>query len=166
MGCVGLIYVIFYSGAMERIAKVFGNTVNRMDMFKKSLLLTLVMCLLFSSFADAKRRHKRSSHRSQHHHYYRDNSASKQEVCSEGYVDYFGVCKGKDIKQDEDPKPAIQKKKINKTNKNASNVKNSQPDLREKTAFQQKKNVPTCAPLNMAHKPGYTNLPICVDGEY
>ncbi len=123
---------------MERITKVFGNTVNGVDMFKKSLLLTLVMCLLFCSFADAKRRHKKSSHRQQHHHYYRDNSASKQEVCSEGYVDYFGVCKGKDTKQIEDPKPAIQKK-INKAIKNASKLKNNQLGQREKTAYQQKK---------------------------
>lgn len=135
-------------------------------MFKKSILLTLVMCLLFSSFADAKRRHKRSYHRSHHHHYYRDNSANKQEACSEGYVDYFGVCKGKNIKQSEDPKPAIQKKKINKLSKKTSEVKNNQSGLREKAIYQPKKNAPTCAPLNMAHEPGYTNLPICVGREH
>ncbi|ELO5048497.1 hypothetical protein QUQ67_000347 [Escherichia coli] len=166
MGCVGLIYVIFYSGAMERIAKVFGNTENRMDMFKKSLLLTMVMCLLFSSFADAKRRYKRSYHRTQTHHYHRYNNASKGANHSVRGGDYFRAVDGANIEQSEEQEPTIQKKRSNKVNNRVSHTKTQQPDVRAKTTHQEKKSGPTCAPLHMAHQPGYTNLPICADVQY
>lgn len=138
MGCVGLIYVIFYGSAMERIAKVFGNTENRMDMFKKSLLLTLVMCLLFSSFADAKRRHKRSSHRSQTHYYHRHNNTNKADAHSTRGIDYFGPVNETNMKQGEEQDPVIQKE-TNKLNNKASRIKKHQSDAQQKASHQEKK---------------------------
>lgn len=136
---------------------------NRVIMFRKSMILTLLVCLFFSSAADAKRGHKRSHHRSHSHYYHRNNNASKQEACTEGYVDYFGICGTKKVKQVEEPKPSTQSKKMNKT---ASRSKAVQPDLQPKKLYQSEKPKPRCAPLYMAHKPGYTNLPICTDSGY
>ncbi|HAN3964728.1 TPA: hypothetical protein ACYQNV_002890 [Escherichia coli] len=151
---------------MERITKVFGNTVNRVGMFKKSLLLTLAMCLLFSSFADAKRRYKRSYHRSQTHYYHRYNNTNKADAHSSTRgIDYFGPVNETNMKQGEEQDPVIQKE-TNKLNNKASRIKKHQSDVQPKASHQEKKNRPTCAPLHMAHQLGYTNLPICADGEY
>lgn len=135
-------------------------------MFRTSIFLTLVICLFFSSFSDAKRRYKRSYHRSHTHHYHRYNNASKDESHSARGVDYFGAVDGANIKQSEEQEPTIQKKRTNKVNNKISRIKNNQPDVRAKNTHQEKKSGPTCAPLHMAHQPGYTNLPICADGQY
>ncbi|EPJ2031022.1 hypothetical protein [Escherichia albertii] len=135
-------------------------------MFNKTIVLTLLTCLFCSSVADAKRGgHRRSYHRS-HTYHYKNNEESKLRTCSGRYVDYYGVCDEKNMENSESPKPVTTKKKIQKVSGKASKVETSLSDSQVRTVYPQEKPKPTCAPLYMAHKPGYTNLPICVDGQY
>ena len=86
-----------------------------------------------------------------------DGSLSRsQKICS-------GYGGGDDTVEQHPVKKSPAKKKATKTRKSEpsqlAEINEDSP-----TPVQQKK--PTCAPLYMANKPGYTRLPICADNQY
>ena len=131
----------------------------------KNMLLVITLGLLIVSQAEAARGRKPCSGAkggishctSSGKFVCNDGSLSRsQKICS-GYG-------GEDDTVEQHPvKKSPAKKKATKTRKSEpsqlAEINEDSP-----TPVQQKK--PTCAPLYMANKPGYTRLPICADNQY
>lgn len=131
----------------------------------KNMLLVITLGLLIVSQAEAARGRKPCSGAkggishctSSGKFVCNDGSLSRsQKICS-GYGD------GDDTVEQHPVKKSPAKKKATKTRKSEpsqlAEINEDSP-----TPVQQKK--PTCAPLYMANKPGYTRLPICADNQY
>ncbi len=131
----------------------------------KNMLLVITLGLLIVSQAEAARGRKPCSGAkggishctSSGKFVCNDGSLSRsQKICS-------GYGGGDDTVEQHPVKKSPAKKKATKTRKpEPSQLAEINEDL--PTPVQQKK--PTCAPLYMANKPGYTRLPICADNQY
>ena len=131
----------------------------------KNMLLVITLGLLIVSQAEAARGRKPCSGAkggishctSSGKFVCNDGSLSRsQKICS-------GYGGGDDTVEQHPVKKSPAKKKATKTRKpepsQLAEINEDSP-----TPVQQKK--PTCAPLYMANKPGYTRLPICADNQY
>lgn len=131
----------------------------------KNMLLVITLGLLIVSQAEAARGRKPCSGAkggishctSSGKFVCNDGSLSRsQKICS-------GYGGGDDTVEQYPVKKSPAKKKATRTRKSEpsqlAEINEDSP-----TPVQQKK--PTCAPLYMANKPGYTRLPICADNQY
>ncbi len=131
----------------------------------KNMLLVITLGLLIVSQAEAARGRKPCSGAkggishctSSGKFVCNDGSLSRsQKICS-------GYGGGDDTVEQHPVKKSPAKKKATKPRKpepsQLAEINEDSP-----TPVQQKK--PTCAPLYMANKPGYTRLPICADNQY
>ncbi|HBQ67786.1 MAG TPA: hypothetical protein DD781_15480 [Leclercia adecarboxylata] len=131
----------------------------------KNMLLVITLGLLIVSQAEAARGRKPCSGAkggishctSSGKFVCNDGSLSRsQKICS-------GYGGGDDTVEQHPVKKSPAKKKATKTRKpEPSHLAEMNED--SPAPVQQKK--PTCAPLYMANKPGYTRLPICADNQY
>ncbi|WP_072011917.1 hypothetical protein [Trabulsiella guamensis] len=95
-------------------------------------------------------------------------TADGKFVCRDGELSRSKrKCSGYGVEQDlfdnNQPQTSPKKTKPRKKTQKAA------PEVTEETVETEdtyEPKTPTCAPLYMAHKPGFTNLPICQNGQY
>lgn len=130
----------------------------------KILLPILTISLIFMSQADAARgRQPCSGSKGGISHCTADGSF----ICNDGsmsqskrFCSGYGTTSEKTIKSVSTPRKTKPNKTTSKTNQQRQNT------AEKESSGKNQKREPTCAPLYMANKPGYTHLPICSGNQY
>lgn len=138
------------------------NIGNRM---MKKILLVVTLGLLTISHAEAARGRKPCSGAKGGISHC---TTSGQFVCNDGSLSRSQkICSGYGGSNDSVEPNAVKKAPaVKKTSRTKKPRPSQVPEIKEAipTPVQQKR--PTCAPLYMANKPGYTQLPICANNQY
>lgn len=130
----------------------------------KSLLSILTISLIFMSQADAARgRQPCSGSKGGISHCTADGSF----ICNDGSTSQSKrFCSGYGTTSEKTIKSVSTSRKI-KPNKTTSKTNQQLQNTAEKESSEKiQKKEPTCAPLYMANKAGYTHLPICSGNQY
>lgn len=136
----------------------------------KKISIVIVFGLLFIANADAARGRQPCSgskggisHCSGSAFVCNDGSFSQSKKVCSGYGSSGGYLQGERKTVNSEPVKKIKKQPKKISHKEMSPLSNAgQTD----TVPQNQPRKPTCAPLYMATKPGFTNLPICVGNQY
>ncbi|MFK3711406.1 MULTISPECIES: hypothetical protein [Leclercia] len=128
----------------------------------KKIILAFTIGLVMISYAEAGRGRKPCSGA-------KDGishcTASGQFVCNDGSLSRSQkICSGYGAVSDSVDQSSVKKSSAvkNKRRTNRSETSQNGEMMKESPTLNQQKK-PTCAPLYMANKPGYTTLPICSD---